>query len=71
VDIFATSDVVPMVLYTTGSADNNKLMRQKAKQLGYKLNQYGLFQGKKRIELKTEASYYEILGLEYKPPAER
>lgn len=71
VDIFAASDIVPMVLYTTGSADNNTLMRHKAKLLGYKLNQYGLFQGKKRIALKTEASYYEILGLAYKHPAER
>ena len=71
IDIFASSDIVPMILYTTGSANNNTLMRHKAKLLGYKLNQYGLFQGKKQIMLKTEADYYEILGLPYKQPAER
>ena len=71
IDIFASSDIVPMILYTTGSKDNNTLMRHKAKLLGYKLNQYGLFQGKKQIMLKTEADYYEILKLEYKTPAER
>jgi len=43
-------------------------VRQLAKKKGYKLNEYGLFKGKKRIAAKTEEDVYKKLGLPYIEP---
>jgi len=59
------------LLYFTGSGNLNKLMRQVAKDQDYKLNEYGLFKGKRRIEIKTEEEVFKILGMDYLPPEDR
>ena len=46
-------------------------LRRIAKEKGFKLNNHGLFQGKKRIAGKTEREIYESLGRKYKSPKER
>jgi DNA polymerase (family 10) len=73
IDIFLVNEhnYIPTILYTTGSKDFNVMMRQKAKELGYLLNQFGLFKGKKQIELKTEADYFKILNINYRLPKDR
>jgi len=56
-------------LYFTGSKNNNTFMRNKAIELGYKLNEYKLTdKNDKSIKLKTEKDIYEILKLPYKTP---
>lgn len=63
------------ILYFTGNAEFNKRMRGLAEQLGYTLNEYGLYklEGNKkiRIETKTEKDIFDKLGMEYLPPEKR
>lgn len=70
-DVVVTSseDKAAALLYFTGSKYFNIEMRKKAKELGYKLNEYGLFtvDGEK-IKTRTEKGIFDVLGLEYKKP---
>lgn len=56
------------LLYFTGSMELNQMMRVKAKKLGYKLSEYGLFKNKKKIKIKSEEMFFKKLGLEYIEP---
>ena len=59
------------LLYFTGSKSHNIWMRKIAQDKGLKLNEYGLFDGDKKIAGETEEEIYEKLGLEYIPPEKR
>jgi len=52
----------------TGSKEHNTAMRHRAKQMGIKMNEYGLFKGDKLIECKSEEEIFNKLGLLYIPP---
>jgi DNA polymerase (family 10) len=54
--------------YFTGSKDHNIALRRIAIKKGYKLNEYGLFSGDKKIAGQTEEGIYEKLGLQFIPP---
>ncbi len=54
--------------YFTGSKEHNIALREIAIKKGYKLNEYGLFNGKKQIAGKTEEEIYKKLGLDYIEP---
>lgn len=54
--------------YFTGDKNHNIIVRKIAIKKGYKLNEYGLFKGKKRIAAKTETEIYKKLGLLYMEP---
>jgi DNA polymerase (family 10) len=54
--------------YFTGSKDHNVTLRRIAQDKGYKLNEYGVFAGDRRIAGRSEEEVYEILGLDYVPP---
>jgi len=54
--------------YFTGSKDHNVVLRGLALKKGYKLNEYGLFKGKRQIAGKTEEEVYKALGLCYIEP---
>lgn len=56
------------LMYFTGSKQHNIQVRKIAMKKGYKLNEYGLFKGEKRIAGKTEEEVYKKLGLQYTPP---
>jgi DNA polymerase (family 10) len=56
------------LLYFTGSKDHNIALRRIAIKKGYKLNEYGLFKGEKKIKGETEEEIYEHLGMEWIPP---
>jgi DNA ligase (NAD+) len=65
-------------LYFTGSKNFNVLMRQRALDMGYSMNEHGFYKmnGKKKgakldIAFPTEESVFGFLGLEYKTPVER
>ncbi len=57
--------------YFTGSKDHNIALREIAIKKGYKLNEYGLYKGKKLIAGKTEEKLYNALGLRYIEPEMR
>ena len=66
------------VLYFTGSKAFNTVMRQRALDMGYTLNEHGLSKmvsGKKGdkidIEFTDEKSIFDFLGMKYKEPNER
>jgi DNA polymerase (family 10) len=54
--------------YFTGSKAHNIALRARAIRRGLKLNEYGLFKGKKTIAGKTEADIYRALDLPLIPP---
>jgi DNA polymerase (family 10) len=54
----------------TGSKEHNIALRHLAKELGYKVNEYGLFKNEETqpIYCRDEAEIYQALGLSYIPP---
>ena len=56
------------LLYFTGSKAHNIELRQRAIDRGWKLSEYGVFKGEKRIAGKTEEEVYAKLDLPWIPP---
>jgi DNA polymerase (family 10) len=54
--------------YFTGSKEHNVATRRIAQKKGMKLNEYGLFKGKKLIAGAKEEDIYNALGLQWIPP---
>lgn len=54
--------------YFTGSKEHNIETRKIAIDLGLKLNEYGLYKGKKMIASKTEKQIYSALNMQYVEP---
>jgi DNA polymerase (family 10) len=52
----------------TGSREHNTQLRGRAKGLGLKMNEYGVFRGEKALELADEAAVYRSIGLPFIPP---
>jgi len=73
-DVQADLRVVPAesfgaaLAYFTGSKEHNVHLREVAQSAGMKLNEYGLYKGKKRIAGADEEGIYEALGLAFVPP---
>jgi DNA polymerase (family X) len=59
------------LLYFTGSKAHNIALRGIANDRKWKLNEYGLFSGKRRIAGECEEEVYKKLGLAYIPPEMR
>ncbi len=57
--------------YFTGSKAHNIKLRGIAKDLGYKINEYGVFKGEKYVTGANEEDVYKILGLQFIPPEMR
>ncbi len=73
VDVFrcAKDEAPAHLLYSTGSAQFNILMRSIAKNKGYLLNQKGLFRGQTLVKTTSEKEIFEILGMKWREPHER
>jgi DNA polymerase (family 10) len=54
--------------YFTGSKPHNIALRTMAQKRGWKLSEYGLFEGTRMLAGKTEEEIYEQLGLPYIEP---
>ena len=54
--------------YFTGSKEHNVVLRTLAQKKGLSINEYGVKQGDKVLELPDEAALYTLLGLVYVPP---
>lgn len=54
--------------YFTGSKEHNVVVRQRAKDLGLKVNEYGVFRGDDQIAGATEEDVYAAVGLPWIPP---
>lgn len=56
------------LLYFTGSKDHNIAIRKLALKKKLKINEYGVFKGKKYIAGRSEADVYQQVDLPYIPP---
>jgi len=56
------------LLYFTGSKYHNVRLRQLAKEKDLKLNEYGVFEGDKKLNLSSESDIYKELDLKYIEP---
>ncbi|MGH9327544.1 MAG: DNA polymerase/3'-5' exonuclease PolX [Terriglobia bacterium] len=54
--------------YFTGSKEHNVALRERARRMGLKLSEYGLFEGEKSVAGRTEEEVYAKLGLAWIPP---
>lgn len=54
--------------YFTGSKAHNVAVRRIAQKKKLKINEYGVFRGKRRIAGETEPSVFKTVGLPYIPP---
>jgi DNA polymerase (family 10) len=54
--------------YFTGSKDHNVRLRGMAKERGWKISEYGVFEGSRRIGGAGEEDVYRLLGLPFIPP---
>jgi DNA polymerase (family 10) len=54
--------------YFTGSKEHNVVVRQRAKDLGLKLNEYGVFRDDVQVAGRTEEEVYKAIGLPWFPP---
>jgi DNA polymerase (family 10) len=61
-------EYAPALQYFTGGKEHNVLLRSRAIKMGYTLNEYGLFKGKRKIACDTEEAIYKRLGLSSIPP---
>ena len=52
----------------TGSKEHNTAIRHRAKKLGLKVNEYGIFRGEEKISAENETQLYSLLKLQYIPP---
>src|SRR4030066_1509059 len=57
--------------YFTGSKAHNVKIRTMAVRKGIKVNEYGIFKGKRRIASRTEEEVYKSLGMQWMPPEMR
>ncbi|HEX5413088.1 MAG TPA: DNA polymerase/3'-5' exonuclease PolX [Terriglobia bacterium] len=56
------------LMYFTGSKEHNIALRERARKRGWKLSEYGLFEGDKILASRTEDEIYKKLGLQWIPP---
>jgi DNA polymerase (family 10) len=65
---FDAAEFGAAMMYFTGSKAHNIAVRKRAQKRKWKLNEYGLFAGKRRIAGKSEEEVYKKLGLAWIPP---
>ena len=59
------------LLYFTGSKAHNIKLRGLAKDRGFKISEYGIFRGEKRVAGREEEDVYKVLGMPWIPPEMR
>jgi len=52
----------------TGSKEHNTAMRHRAKTMGLKINEYGIFRNGEALNCNSEEEFFEIFGLQYIQP---
>ena len=69
--VVADDQFAPALVYFTGSKAHNVAMRGLAQKRGLKINEYGIFRGKKSLPCPNEKAFYKILDLPFIPPEMR
>jgi DNA polymerase/3'-5' exonuclease PolX len=73
IEFLPETEWITGLLYFTGSKNFNIMMRNRAKKLGYILNEHGLINSStgKKIQLRDEKELFKILNTEYFHPTKR
>lgn len=75
VEIYAArkpEELGALVLAYTGDALLNVAMRSKAKRMGYKMDQYGIWKGRRAVlQSPDERDFFDFLGMDWHWPEER
>ena len=66
--VVSTDSFGAALQYFTGSKEHNVVVRQRAKDRGLKVNEYGVFRGAEKIAGKTEKDVYAAVELPWIPP---
>lgn len=68
--VVANHEIPYALHHFTGSKEHNTAMRHRAKEMGIKMNEYGLFKGEEQslIECSSEEEVFKALGMQYIPP---
>jgi DNA polymerase (family 10) len=66
--LLAPESEAPALQHFTGSKEHNTLLRGRAKGLGLKMNEYGVFRGEEALRLAGEEEVYRAIGLPWIPP---
>jgi DNA polymerase (family 10) len=66
--IVADQEFPHALLHFTGSKEHNTVLRSRAKEIGLKINEYGLWRGAKDIVCHSEEEIFSHLNLTYIPP---
>lgn len=66
--IMEKQDLGSALLYFTGSKAHNIALRRRAKAMGLKVSEYGIFQNGESIAGRTEEECYQALSLPWIPP---
>lgn len=66
--IVSKADFPYALHHFTGSREHNTAMRARAKKLGMKMNEYGLFTENSVIPCRTEKEIFNALGMAFIPP---
>ncbi len=59
------------ILYFSSGEQFSRMIRQKAKEQGYKLNDKGLFKNGKKVNVKTEKNVFNKLNIKWIPSEKR
>ncbi|ABR49305.1 PHP C-terminal domain protein [Alkaliphilus metalliredigens QYMF] len=62
------SEYASALHHFTGSKDHNTALRHRAKTMGLKVNEYGVFKGEERLPIQDEKALFDVLKLSYIPP---
>ncbi len=69
---FVSAEEFPCAVHHfTGSKEHNTQLRSRAKKMGMKINEYGLFSGDNRLSCNSEKELFAALGLDFIPPEMR
>jgi DNA polymerase (family 10) len=66
--IIQSDSYPPALQHFTGSKEHNTLLRSRAKHLGLKMNEYGIFKGTRALTVQSEEEVYARIGLSFIPP---
>ncbi|MBN2531291.1 MAG: DNA polymerase/3'-5' exonuclease PolX [Spirochaetales bacterium] len=66
--IIESGSFAPAYQHFTGSKEHNTLLRTRAKSLGLKMNEYGVFKEETPLPVKDEQEVYANIGLAWIPP---
>jgi DNA polymerase (family 10) len=68
IKLVKVDEFISALMHFTGSKEHNVEIRRIAKQIGCKVNEYGIFKGEQKITVNSEEEFYKFFNMQYIPP---